>query len=217
MIRSLALRDVRAALGSGVELWAAPFFFLLLFTTLVLSFGSGLTVSELSGATWVALTIGAFLSLVDAFKDDRASGAIDYLRVASVTPTTISLSKWTYAFIAIVLPTSLVAGCAVAFMSENTDALPTAVLTLLTGGIGLAAYSTLCAALMASSGYGGLIGLLVTLPLLSPLFVFGSSSLESAVEGGEFLMAYMGLAGWSLSASVVGVVASAALIGVGGE
>ena len=116
----------------------------------------------------------------------------------------------------VLLPIMLASGFVAMAFGLETGSTLRLICSLLIGGPAIIAYGVFAGALLAASGRGGLFGLLLSLPLLIPVAIFGEAAVT---EGGPLLSSppLHALFGLSLVAVVISAVASAAALGVNAE
>ena len=211
---SLLARELRLGLERGWD-WLSGTVFLFAFLAAV-AFGTGGNAVALSalgpGLLWVALVFGGLLAAPGLFRDDLQSGALDQLRLRGHTLAGLALAKVAAVGVLVMLPLVAAGMLGSLLVFVEGVRLWRWVAAAVVGAPALAGYTVLAGALLARRGAGGLLGILVALPLLAPVLVFGTEAVDSAAAQMWRAPELLALAGLSLISVVVGTFGGAAAL-----
>jgi heme exporter protein B len=187
MIGKLVAREVRRALAGSA--WLPAAFFLLVATLVPFAVGPDpqLLARIGGGALWVAALTAALLPIERLVEPDRADGVLDQLFLAGIADESVAAAKvaghW-----ATFAPLLLLAAVPGALMiGVPADKLPSLLLALGVGTIGLAALAVAVAALTAGLPRAGALAGLLLLPLAIPLLIFGAAASGDSQSGALLL------------------------------
>ena len=214
MMRLLG-RDFRLMRSSSGSLWSSAAVFVLICVTFAVGLGASAPVLTAvgPGVLWSAATLAVMMLAPSIFVVDIESGALDYLRLDGHTLSQVAGSKLVATAIFVLLPLLFAAVLVGSIYGMSWDQIRRLVLSLAVGGPSLVAYCVFAGALLAGWGRGSLLSLILTLPLLLPVIIFGEAAAASH-DAGAALKALVGL---SLVSVVLSTVASAAALGINAE
>ena len=214
-MKRLLGRDFRLARTAAGTFWMASAVFLLICTLFAISLGGTTPIlSALApSVVWASAILASAMIAPSVFSDDYALGAIDYLRLEGHSLTAIVMSKLIVTALLLLLPLLASAAIASGMFGLNFQTTSSLLWSLLLGGPALVAYSIFAGALLTGWGRGNLLALLVTMPLMLPIVIFG----EAAASSGTFSTEHQALVGLSLISIVLSVVASSAALAVNAE
>lgn len=176
MIGRLIARDVRR--GFAGPAWLPIVFFLLIATLVPFAVGpdARLLGRIAPGILWIAALTAALLPIERLVEPDRADGVLDQLAIRGIADESVAAAKVAGHWLSFgpLLLVSAVAGSLLLGLSP--EAIPTLLLALGIGSIGLAALAVAVAALTAGLPRAGSLAGLLLLPLAIPLLIFGAAA-----------------------------------------
>ncbi len=207
--RELAL----AWAGGGGPLLACGFFLCLTALMPLAAGGDPAGLKPVAGGiAWLALALSSILSLERLFERDLEDGALDLIALGPIALELVVLAKAAAQWLAVGVPLAITAPIAAITLGLAPDQAPLVAASALIGALGFALTGALGAALALGSKRGGLLIAVVVLPLFIPPVVFGSGTLERAVNGLSPAPALAFLLAYVLFAAVVTPFAGAAAI-----
>lgn len=215
----LLARDLRLAGARGWGWTTGVLFFVLLAASVAIALGGEAVALRAvgPGVLWAGLLIGVLLGATELFQADIDNGALDQMRLKGLSLWQIAGARLCLLVVLNALPLAL----ATPLVAE-LFALPGEVSGRLMGALvasapALAGYGVLAGALSARAGAGSLLGVLVTLPLLVPVIIFGSEVVSSEAASVWSSPEIRALVGLSLIGAVVGLAGAVAALGVNTE
>ncbi len=215
MIRTLLQRELKLAtrqLG-GPSLSLA---FMALFVLLCgLALGGDSLASRVDlgvGLLWLAVTLSTLLGLDSLYQVDQEKGVLGQLYLAGVSGGSIAIAKMCVFALVYILPLIAIIPLLAPLIGLDSKPMLGVVFSLLVGLPGLAAYASFTAALLSAQRGNGVLGVILTAPLLIPLLIFGIEAALVWPEVGLGAMQFRILAGLSLIALAVGGLGSIAAI-----
>lgn len=131
---------------------------------------------------WLILLFAASAGLPRAFVREEESGTATALRLAA-TPSSLFIGKTIYSFTLLVGLEIVVTPLYVAMMQLTVSRAGTLIAALLLGGFGLAAGSTLIAAIIAQARGRGMLFSVLAFPILMPLLLLAIALTRAAIGG----------------------------------
>ena len=183
MIGRLIAREVRR--GFSGPAWLPAAFFLLVATLFPFAIGPDpkLLAQIGGGALWVAALTAALLPIERLIEPDRADGVLDQLAIRGVADESIAAAKIAGHWLTFG-PLLLLSGSIGALLLDLEPAqMPSLLIALLAGSVGLAALAVTVASLTAGLPRAGALAGLLLLPLAIPLLIFGASASGDATSG----------------------------------
>lgn len=187
MIARLVLRELRR--GFSGPAWLPVAFFLLVATLVPFAVGpdAKLLARIGAGVLWIAALTAALLPIERLVEPDRADGVLDQLFVQGVADESVAAAKiaghW-LAFGPLLLLSAVVGGLLLGLPAGH---LPTLLLALFVGSLGLASLAVAVAALTAGLPRAGALAGLILLPIAIPLLIFGAAASGDAASGALLL------------------------------
>ncbi len=164
------------------------------------------------GVLWVAALLSTMLSLPRLFANDYTDGTLEQLLLTPHPLAVLVLGKIFAHWLLSGLPLVLLAPLFALQLQLPADAMPALVLSLLLGTPVLSLLGAVGAALTLGLRGGGVLISLLVLPLYTPVLIFGSGSVASAVMGldteayfsllAAFLVLALTLTPWATSAAL---------------
>lgn len=202
-------RGLRIAARRHVEALLPAAFFIVAISLFPLGVGpEPQTLREIgSGIVWVCALLASMLSVAQLYASDQADGSLEQMMLSGQPGSAIALAKaaahWTVTGAPLVLAAPLIG----ALLGMNRKALIALVATLLLGTPILSLLGGLGAALTLGLRSGGVLLILLVVPLAIPALVFGAGAV-SAVDGGLSAQGHFSLLGALLIATTLGAPAA---------
>lgn len=214
-VLSLVRRDLKLAVREGGALGTALGFYLIVVALMPLSLGPDLNLLAriASSVLWVALLLSALLSLPRVFDADFEDGTLEILATGEVPLEAAVAAKSFAHWLATGVPLAIVAPVLGLLLNLELGAQPVLLATMLAGTPAVSFLGSIGAALTLKSRRGGLLIAMLVLPLYIPTLVFGISTVNAAMLGGEgFTASFLILTAISLASLIIGPLAAAATI-----
>ncbi len=211
---ALTLRDLKLAMHSSGA-WLHGVLFLLIFALLcAVALGGDKTVLSSIGPAllWLAIIFSLLLSFEKGFGDDARDGTLEQLYLSKLSLPIIAASKLLSQWILIVLPLLLAAPLLGYGFGMGADDIRATLIALLLGTPSLLVYGTFAGVCLISYRSGGLLLILLTVPLMIPTLIFGLSAVDSYAADGIINPPFKALAGISLLSVGLGIPAIAAAL-----
>ena len=181
----LLYRDLRLALRNRHELANPLIFFVLVVTLFPLAVTP--TADALRamapGVIWVSALLAVLLSLDRLFKQDYEDGSLDQLMLSPNPLMILVLAKVTAHWLLTGLPLVIIAPLLGLFMSLPSEAVSVLVYSLLLGTPVLSLIGAIGVSLTVAVNRGGVLLLLIILPLYIPILIFGANAVDVAMDG----------------------------------
>ncbi|MGI9440558.1 MAG: heme exporter protein CcmB [Parvibaculales bacterium] len=188
----------------------------LLIAVILLPFGLGAQLAQLnllaSGLLWVALLMAVLLSLDTLFQADIEDGHFDQLIGLDLPLETVVLAKLSGYFIAIMVPLLASVPLAALLLNLSVQNLWPLMVAMLVGTPALLGLGGIGAALAVSVPRGGLLMVLLVMPLYVPIMIFGAGAANQAVDNVPDMTALAILGLISLAALLLSPIAIAAIL-----
>ena len=197
-------RDLLLALRDRSDLSKPLMFFLLVAVMVPLAIAP--EASKLSaiapGLIWILALLATLLSVEHLFSEDYADGSLEQLLISPNMLMMPILGKITAHWLVIGLPLTLLSPVIAIWFSLPTSAMVPMMLSLALGTAVLSLVGAVGAALTLPRQGGVLLALLV-MPLYMPILIFGSATIQSAVDGLNWLAPLAMLAAFLAVATVL--------------
>jgi len=183
VIGRLIRREVRRGLSRSA--WLPAAFFLLVATLIPFAIGPDpkLLARIGGGVLWVAALTAALLPVERLIEPDRVDGVLDQIAIKGVADESIAAAKIAGHWLTFG-PLLLLSGSIGALLLDLEPAqMPSLLIALLAGSVGLAALAVTVASLTAGLPRAGALAGLLLLPLAIPLLIFGASASGDATSG----------------------------------
>lgn len=135
------------------------------------------------GVLWIGALLATLLALPQLYGSDWQDGALDQLMLPPHAVWRLVLVKALAHWLSQALPLLLVAPLLALMFGVGPDALPLLALTLLMGTPCLSLIGGLAAALTLGVRNGALLNLVIVLPLVVPMLIFGTGALSAQAAG----------------------------------
>jgi heme exporter protein B len=186
--RSYLYRDLLLAIRDRGDLSKPLMFFLLVAIMVPLAIAP--EASKLStiapGLIWILALLATLLSIERLFSEDYADGSLEQLLINPNMLIMPILGKVTAHWLVIGLPLTILSPVIAIWFSLPTAAMIPMILSLALGTAVLSLIGAVGAALTLPRQGGVLLALLV-MPLYTPVLIFGSATIQSAVDGLNWL------------------------------
>ncbi len=213
MIGTLIARDMRLAVRQGAGLMLALAFFALVVTAVPLGIGPSprLLASVAPGILWLAFLLASLLTLDRLFQSDYEDGSLELMTLTRLPLAMIVLTKCVAHWLMHALPLLVLAPVLGIAMQMPVEALAMLAASLLVGTPALTLIGALGAALTMGVRRGGLLTVLVVMPLYLPILIFGAGAAAARGFGDALaLLAYLGAIS-ALAVALAPLAAAAAL------
>ena len=212
---AIVARDVTLAFRAGGGAVQAVMFFAL--TIVIFALASGPDRAQLARiaapALWTAASLAAMLSFDRLFQDDHEDGSLDVL-IETADPMALTvIAKALAHWVSVLLPLAAAAPVLALLLNLPGEAYGPLVLSLLLGTPALSMLGALASALTLALRRASILMVILTVPLMTPVVIFGVSAAQAGAEGDpRYAPALMILAAISLFACVFAPLAAAAAI-----
>lgn len=211
---AIVRRDVRLAWSQGGGSLLALGFFLIAVS--LFPFGVGPAPQVLAriapGVIWVVALLAAVISIDRLFQADFEDGSLDDLMLAPLGTFGMVAAKVLAHWLSTTLPLAIMAPALGVLMNLPDGAYGTLIASLLIGTPALSLIGSVGAALTVAVRRGGVLMLLLILPLYVPTLIFGVGAVDAAVSLTDPLPHLALLGATTLIAAVVGLFASTAAL-----
>ena len=154
------------------------------------------------GIVWVGALLAAMLSVAQLYAGDQADGSLDQMLLAAGSALPIALAKALGHWMLTGLPLTVMAPLLGVLFGVQGPALVTLVVSLLLGTPILSLLGGLGAALTLGVRSGGVLLILIVLPLAIPALIFGSGAVV-AIDSGLSARGHLSLLGALLILTVL--------------
>lgn len=181
----LLARDLRLAARRRTESLLPVVFFIVAVSLFPLGVGpEPQTLRQIApGIVWVCALLAAMLSVNTLYAADMADGSLEQMLRAPASATAVALAKAAAHWLVAGLPLIIAAPVIGLLFDMSGPALSTLVLGLMLGTPILSLLGGLGAALTLGLRSGGMLLVLIVLPLATPTLIFGAGAVD-AVESG---------------------------------
>lgn len=163
---------------------ALPLFFFLMVSSLFpLAFPPKYLPMLAPAAMWITALLSILLSLNNLFREDVEDGFLAQLLVSPAPLSLLMAVKLFAHWLGYILPLFVTLPLLGLWYNVPSDILLVLALSLLLGTPSLLMLGALAAALSAGLKQGGTLLMLITLPLATPILLFGLSMVDMAVNG----------------------------------
>lgn len=170
-----------------------------------------------AGIVWVCALLASMLSVSALFAGDFVDGSLEQMLLAPSSPVALAAAKSVAHWLVSGLPLIVAAPLAGLWFDLSGPALLALVFSLLLGTPILSLLGALGAALTLGLRSGGMLLILIVLPLATPALIFGAGAV-SAVQAGLSAAGHFSLLGALLIISLVGApLATAAALRISTE
>lgn len=181
----LIKRDLRIAMRSKSDILTVLSFFVIVVSLFPLGIGAeSNTLRDIApGVLWVAALLATVLSLNRLFEQDFADGTLEQLALSPSPWGLLVLSKVFTYWVLTGLPLAVLAPLLALQFGLPASSLPILALTMLMGTPVLSLIGAIGAGLTLGLRNGGVLVALITLPLYTPVLIFGTGAIDAATAG----------------------------------
>lgn len=181
----LIKRDLRLAMRSKADILTVLSFFVIVVSLFPLAVGAeSNTLRDIApGVLWVAALLATVLSLNRLFEQDFADGTLEQLALSPSPWGLLVLSKVFTYWLLTGLPLAVLAPLLALQFGLPASSLPILALTMLMGTPVLSLIGAIGAGLTLGLRNGGVLVALITLPLYTPVLIFGTGAIDAATAG----------------------------------
>lgn len=216
---SILARDLKLAARRRIESLLPVVFFLVAVSLFPLGVGpEPQTLRQIApGIVWVCALLATMLSVNTLYSGDLADGSLEQMLRAPASAVAVALAKAAAHWLVAGLPLIVAAPVIGLLFDMSAPALATLVVGLLLGTPILSLLGGLGAALTLGLRSGGMLLILIVLPLATPALIFGAGAVD-AVESGLSASGHHSLLAALLIATLAGTpVATAAALRISTE
>lgn len=189
-MKALIMRDLKLSLRQGADSAAALVFFLIAGS--MFAFGVGpnpaLLARMAAGVVWVCALLAALLPLDRVFVPDFEDGTLDLLLLSGLAPYEVALAKAAAHWLTTGLPLLIVAPVLAIMLHLPGADMAMLLASLLPGTLIFSLLGTLAAAVTLGARRASVLMPVITLPLMIPALIFGSSVAGSPHPAAAFYM-----------------------------
>jgi heme exporter protein B len=202
---AVLMRDLRLAMRRRIDTLLPLVFFLVALSLFPLGVGpEAQTLRQIApGIVWVCALLASMLSVNQLFAGDQADGSLEQMLLAPQSAVALAAAKccahWLLTGLPLIVATPLVG----ILFGLSTPALLALVAGLALGTPILSLLGALGAALTLGLRSGGMLLILIVLPLTTPALIFGAGAV-SQVEAGLAASGHFSLLGALLILTAVG-------------
>ncbi|TXR53731.1 heme exporter protein CcmB [Reinekea thalattae] len=175
-------RELTLAYRRRAQLLNPIYFFVLVVSLFPLGISTEASkLSEIAaGILSVCALLAALLSLDLLFRSDYQDGSLEQMLIANASSQMIVLCKIVSHWLLTGVPLALVSPLLAMMLALPGDTIGLLVLTLLLSTFALSLIGSIGAALTVALGNGGLLLAILILPLLVPVLIFATTTLQAA-------------------------------------
>jgi len=198
-------RDLKLASRRRIDALLPLAFFMVALSLFPLGVGpEPQTLREIApGTVWVCALLASMLSVSQLFAGDHADGSLEQMLLAPSSAVAVAAAKSAAHWLVSGLPLIVATPVAGLMFGMSGAGLGTLVLALLLGTPILSLLGALGAALTLGLRSGGMLLILIVLPLATPALIFGAGAV-AMVESGQSAQGHFSLLGALLIASTIG-------------
>jgi heme exporter protein B len=202
---AVLLRDLKLASRRRIDALLPLAFFLVALSLFPLGVGpEPQTLRTIApGIVWVCALLASMLSVSQLFASDLADGSLEQMLLAPQPAVVLAAAKSTVHWLLTGLPLIVATPLMGLLFDVSGPALAALVAGLLLGTPILSLLGALGAALTLGLRSGGMLLILIVLPLATPALIFGAGAV-STVEAGLSAAGHFSLLGALLIATVIG-------------
>lgn len=214
-LTAIIARDVKLAFRAGGGAVQGVMFFALIIVIFALAAGPerAQLAAIAAPAIWTSASLAAMLSFDRLFQDDYEDGSIDIL-LETADPLALAVAAKALAhWLSTLLPLIAAAPVLALLLNLPGDAYGPLLLSLIFGTPALSLLGALASALTLALRRASVLMVILTVPLLTPVVIFGVSASQAGAAGSpQYAPALMILAAISLFSCVFAPLAAAAAI-----
>jgi heme exporter protein B len=216
---AVLMRDLRLAWRRRIDSLLPLVFFIVALSLFPLGVGpEPQTLREIApGVVWVCALLASMLSVNLLFAGDLADGSLEQMLLAPQPALAVATAKCAVHWLVSGLPLIVAAPLVGVLFGMSVPALAALVFGLLLGTPILSLLGALGAALTLGLRSGGMLLILIVLPLATPALIFGAGAVGT-IEAGQSAAGHFSLLGALLIATAIGApLATAAALRISTE
>lgn len=216
---AVLVRDLRLAARRRIDALLPLVFFIVALSLFPLGVGpEPQTLRHIApGVVWVCALLATMLSVQQLYAGDQADGSLEQLLLAPQPAIVVACAKCTAHWLLNGAPLVVVSPLVGILFDMSAPALGSMVFGLLVGTPVLSLLGGLGAALTLGLRSGGMLLILIVLPLAIPILIFGTGAV-GAIEAGQSASGHYSLMGALLVGSLLGApLATAAALRISSE
>lgn len=189
-MKALILRDLKLSLRQGADSAAALVFFLIAGSLFAFAVGPApaLLSRMAAGVVWVCALLAALLPLDRVFGPDFEDGTLDLLLLSGLASYEVALAKTAVHWLTSGLPLLLVAPLLAIMLRLPDEQMAVLMAGLVPGTMIFSLLGTFSAAVTLGARRASVLMPVITLPLMIPALIFGSSVPGSPHPAAAFYM-----------------------------
>ncbi len=214
MISAIIKRDMTLAFRSGGAWLYGLIFFAVFIALCAIALGGTLNVMRpfAPALIWLAVIFSAMLSFPAIFRSDYDDGTLAQFKLSGISLLSLCTAKAISFTLLSILPLIIATPISALFFDLEPIAVTAIVIALLLAAPALSCYGTAAAAILAGRQSGGFLVVLMTMPFIVPLLIFGVGAVPSYEAQGFKALELRVLIGLSLIGISVGLPAAAAAL-----
>lgn len=215
-LSGIIIRDLRLAYRSGGAWLHGLIFFCVFLALCAIALGGDFAVLRplAPALIWLSLILSLLLSFENLFRTDAEDGSLEHIKLSGVSLFTYALAKCCVHWVLTILPLLLALPLASLLFNLPLSISAGLFFAILIASPALIAYGAFSGACLVGYKGGGTLLVLLTVPVIIPILIFGISGAEHYAVSGLMAIEFQALAGISLIASAIGIPASAAALNV---
>lgn len=146
------------------------------------------------GVMWVCALLASLLSLDLMFRNDYDDGSLEQMLLSSAPSQILVLCKVISHWLVTGVPLTLLSPLLSVMLALPAEAIPVLMVSLLLGTLSLSLIGSIGAALTVGLRKGGLLLTILIMPMLIPVLIFGTSTVQAVVSDMAWL-GYLALLG----------------------
>lgn len=189
-MKALIARDLKLSLRQGADSAAALVFFLIAGSLFAFAVGPSpaLLARMAAGVVWVCALLAALLPLDKVFGPDFEDGTLDLLLLSGLPAYEVALAKAAAHWLVTGLPLLVIAPVLAVMLRLPGGEMGLLLVSLLPGTLIFSLLGTLAAAVTLGARRASVLMPVITLPLMIPALIFGSSVAGSGHPAAAFYM-----------------------------
>jgi heme exporter protein B len=189
-VKSLIARDLKLLVRQGADSAAALVFFLIAGSLFAFAVGPSPAVLAhiAAGVVWVCALLAALLPLDRVFGPDFEDGTLDLTLLSGLPAYEVALAKATVHWLTTGLPLLVIAPVLAVMLQLPSGEMGLLLASLLPGSMIFSLLGTLAAAVTLGARRASVLMPVITLPLMIPALIFGSSVAGGAHPAAAFYM-----------------------------
>lgn len=209
-------RDLQIALRSGGTWLYGLVFFCVFLTLCAIGLGGEFgTLRPLAPALiWLALILSLLLSFDQLFQTDAQDGSLIHLKLSGISLKSYVMAKCCVHWVLSILPLLLSLPVVVIFFDLSLGLGAGLFFAILAASPALICYGVFSSACLVGYKGGGVLLVLLSVPILLPVLIFGIEASVQYQNVGLGALEFQALTGISLIAFAIGIPAAAAALNV---